>query len=113
MKLFNIDKLVENLTGYIETKIELVQLDVKEELIQIVAKALAYSIISLFGILALVFISLGLGALLNDYLQSSYQGYLILGLFYLILAGIFFGIRGAVITRIKNESNEVSKETDV
>lgn len=113
MKLFDIDKLVENLTGYIETKIELIQLDVKEELTQLIAKVFAYSIIALFAIFAVTFISIGLSTLLNDYLDSYYLGYLIIGLLYLILTVVFYGIRTRVIEKVKANANQDSDKTDV
>lgn len=113
MKLFDIDKLVDNLTGYIETKIELIQLDVREELTQLIAKVLAFSIVAFFGLLGVVFISIGLSAMLNSYLESHYQGYLLVGLLYLILAAVFFGARNNIIEKVKNRSNQVSDKTDV
>ena len=113
MKIFDIDKLVDNLTGYIETKIELIQLDVKEELTQLIAKVIAFSIVIFFGLLAVVFISIGLSALLNNYLESHYQGYLLVGLLYLILAVVFFGVRTSIIQKIKSNSSEESDKTDV
>lgn len=113
MKLFNIDKLVANLTGYIETKIELIQLDVREELTLLIAKVIAFAIVAFFGLLAVVFISFGLSALLNNYLGSHYQGYLLVGLLYLILATVFFGVRNNIIEKVKSKANQVSDKTDV
>jgi len=115
LKIFNVDKLVDNLTKYIETKIELIQLDVKEELIGGIAKAISLIIIIVFALLSVLFISLGLGSMLNDYLESTYFGYLIIGLFYLILTLIVFSGREKIVEQVKLKANQSAdvEESDI
>ena len=77
MKLFDFDKLIDTLTSYIETKLELFKIDLKEELRVIVAKAFVYLSIILLSLLAIIFALGAFGGWLNQQLNSSYLGYLI------------------------------------
>jgi uncharacterized membrane protein YqjE len=77
LKLFDIDRLLDTLSGYLETKLEIFKLDLKEELATTLSKVIIYVIIGLLAIIALTFGLLALAAFLNDYLESSYLGYLI------------------------------------
>ncbi|MDA1120704.1 MAG: phage holin family protein [Bacteroidetes bacterium] len=88
MDFLKIGKLIGNLTGYIKVKIELLKLDIIEEVSKGIANIFSFLIVMILGLFVLGFGSLALAVFLNDYLDSSYVGYLIItGLFLL-----FFGI---------------------
>ncbi|MFY0594158.1 phage holin family protein [Roseivirga sp.] len=112
MKILDLDKLVSNLTGYIETKIELVQIDVKEELTEKITKLVTFAIIALFVLLSVLFLSFAISALLNDYLGYPFLGYLIVGAFYLLLGVVFFLLKGKVLDNVKARMSEESEEEE-
>ena len=55
MKIFNIDRLLESLTGYLETKIELFRLDLEDEIQKVIAKAIILVIVVICVFFALFF----------------------------------------------------------
>ncbi len=88
MDFLKIGQLIENLTGYIKVKIELLKLDLIEELSKGIANIFSFLIVIILGLFVLGFGSLALAVFLNSYLSSAYLGYLIItGLFL-----FFFGI---------------------
>ncbi|MFZ6009369.1 MAG: phage holin family protein [Bacteroidota bacterium] len=68
-KFFKVDSLISNLTGYVETKIELLKLEVKEDLTRELAKGLVYLLVAfvfaLFIVLISIAVALKIGASLG------------------------------------------------
>ena len=88
MKLFDFDKLIKTLSGYIETKIELLKLDVQDTLNSILGKLIILAIILILALLGLIFISFGVAVTLNNYLDSRFWGFILVGTVYLALGAI-------------------------
>ncbi|RFP63873.1 phage holin family protein [Hymenobacter lapidiphilus] len=83
------DSLVGNLKGYLDTRLDLVRLEVQEKAkhtFVIVAHGITIAIIGLFFFL---FLNLFLAFLLNDVLDSHFWGFGIVAGFYLILLVAF------------------------
>ena len=114
MKLFDFDRLLETLTNYLETKLEIFKIDLKEEIGLIIAKMVVYLSIVLLGIVAIIFGLGALGAWLNVQLESAYLGYLIdFGVVLLILVFVINNqskVVDSVLTKMKksNKNEEVS-----
>jgi uncharacterized membrane protein YqjE len=83
--LFNIDRLIDHLVGFIETRLEILKLDFKEESVRVVAIILTIAVKVLFGTLFFIFISVALGLYLNQILESAYLGFVILAGFFFLL----------------------------
>ena len=81
-KFLRLDNLVENLSGYVETRIELIKLEVREEIAKVLSRALMIGLLLLLGLLFILFISLGWANYLNAYFSDSFSGYW-------IVAGIY------------------------
>ena len=85
LKFLKLDKLVENITGYFETQIELAKLDLKDQ----AEKGLQnlFQVIMLMSLMVMIifFISFGCSIFLNSIFNSDYLGYLLVALVYLIL----------------------------
>lgn len=93
MKIFDINKLADTLFAYIETKVELFKLDVRDQSVKYISKLLIWTLIIIcFGIF-LFFLSIGAALWLNELLDNHFLGYLIVGGFYLILGLLFLGSR--------------------
>lgn len=112
MKLFDLEKLIDTLTGFLETKIELIKLDAKEEISGLIAKALVFVLLSIFALLAILFLSISLSVVLNSYLESGYLGFVVVGIIYLGLAGLVYGKRMDLLEKMKNQANEDNKLED-
>ena len=83
--LFNIDRLIDHLVGFIETRLEILKLDFKEESVRVVAIILTIAVKVLFGTLFFIFFSVALGLYLNQILESAYLGFVILAGFFFLL----------------------------
>jgi uncharacterized membrane protein YqjE len=86
VKFLRLDNLVSNLTGYVETRLELYKIEIREDVGRTLAKAMVYAVMGFFFFLFLVFFSIGLAHFLNSFFQDVYvyAGYW-------IVAGIYAG----------------------
>ncbi|MBS1951964.1 MAG: hypothetical protein OJF59_001097 [Cytophagales bacterium] len=81
-KFLRLDGLINNLSGYVEARIELIKLEVREEVTKIVSRGLMLVIVFFLGLLFLVFLSFGLANYFNKYFNDSYSGYWIIATVY-------------------------------
>ncbi|HCM75083.1 MAG TPA: hypothetical protein DIS90_01780 [Cytophagales bacterium] len=92
-KFLRIDNLANNLTGYVETRVKLLKIEIKEDVAKVLSKGLAHATIVLFAFLFLLFFSIGLSEYLNTFFANSFEGYMIVSGVYLILFLLFFAFR--------------------
>jgi uncharacterized membrane protein YqjE len=83
------DSLMKNLMGYIDTRIDLVRLEVQEKVKTIFVGVAQGATLAVLGLLFLVFASIFAGLALNAALDSSYWGFGIVAGFYLLVLIIF------------------------
>ena len=88
-KMPQTDSLVSNLMGYLDTRIDLVRLEIQEKTKQAFVGAAHGLTLAFIGLLFFLFLNLFLALLLNDLLDSSYWGFGIVAGFYLILLVVF------------------------
>lgn len=99
-KFLKFDAILDNIKGYIETRIELLKLEASEKLAHVITLIAFVFCFAFFGMLAFIFLNLALGGFLNAILESEFLGYLAVGLFYLLIMIILgFSIRKGGIHR--------------
>lgn len=98
LNILNIDKVVDYLSKFVELKLEIYELKVKEQLVGIVSSFATLALVASFGLFMIFFCSLALGFYLNTLLESNYLGLLIVGLIYLVLCIILFVFKDKIIT---------------
>jgi uncharacterized membrane protein len=81
-KFLRLDNLIANLTGYLETKAELLKLEVREEIAKILSRGLVLITVIALASLFLLFFSIGLAHYLNLFFEHPHIGYW-------IVAGIY------------------------
>ena len=86
LKFLRLDSLVQHVTGYVEARIELMKVEIREDLAKTIARAIILVTLILVGCLMLLFLSVGLAHYIGAYLQSSYLGYWVVAGIY----GVFF-----------------------
>lgn len=84
-KLLGMDALIDNLKGYVETKIELLKIEVQEKLTTLITVVLVLFCVAIFGVSAFFFLNVALALFLNQVLNSGFLGFVILGCFYLLI----------------------------
>ncbi|GJM30060.1 MAG: hypothetical protein DHS20C17_26950 [Cyclobacteriaceae bacterium] len=105
--LFQIDRMIDHLVGFVETRLEILKLDFKEESVRVIAKLLTMAVIVLFSTLFFIFFSVMLAIILNRALGSEYLGYAILAGFFLLLL-----ISVLVIKQTQWYHNKITSITD-
>jgi len=96
--LFNLDRLIQNITRFLEIKLEIYELRLKEQLSETLANVATMLFVMSFAFVGVVFLSLALGFFLNDLFQSSFTGLLVVGAVYLITGYIVYRYKDKLIT---------------
>ena len=93
----HLDKVADSLVNYFDLQLELVKLQVKEQMVEILTSFVVMIMVISMGLFIVLFISLGAGILLNNYLGSSYLGFLFVAAFFLIICILTLVLRGKLI----------------
>ncbi len=84
------DSMISNLMGYIDTRIDLIKLEIQMKLKNSFVGLLHAIMLGFAAFMALIFLNIFIALLLNDLLDSHFWGFGIVTLFYIILFIIFF-----------------------
>lgn len=84
LKYFKLDGLVNNLTGYIESRIELMKYEVKEDMAKAISKVSILLLLAVFFVFFLLFASAAVAHKIGESL-GSFAGYGIVASFYLTM----------------------------
>jgi hypothetical protein len=82
--------MISNLMGYIDTRIDLIRLDIQNKMKAGFVGILHAIMLGFTAFMALIFLNIFLGLMLNDLLDSQFWGFGILTAFYIVLFLIFF-----------------------
>jgi len=112
--VFDIHKITSHLTGFVETKIELLKLEASEKLSAFITKAIIFSVIVLFIFLALLLALIGASIKINLLLESQYLGYLVTAgiLFIIILCLGLFLDKEAIAENLKQKFNKKKRSDE-
>ena len=83
--LLNVDSLIDSVLQYFEKRIELVKIEVKEEAAVVGAKLIINMAIAFLGLFFLLFLSILVALVINEFHQSQYIGYVYVSGFYILL----------------------------
>ncbi|MEQ8714284.1 MAG: phage holin family protein [Cyclobacteriaceae bacterium] len=116
-KIFNVDRLIETVTDYAKVRIDLLKVDLIERISGLAALIITFLVIFMLGLFLMAFASLTLGSFLNEVLESSYLGYLIVTVFYVIILTVVViilksGKLQAFLETIVAESMQTSEEDE-
>ena len=98
LDILNLDKLVNNISKFVELKLELYELKFKEQLVVIISSFATLALIISFGLFMMLFASLALSFYLNGVLESGFLGFVIVGLIYLLICIILVVFKDKIIT---------------
>lgn len=83
-KFFKVDSLISNLTGYIETRVELLKVEAKEELSKGLSNILVFLLLAFVFALVIIFLSVAIALEIGERL-GSFAGFAIVAGFYLLI----------------------------
>ena len=96
LKFFHLDGLVDSLSGYVEARLELYKMEIREDVAKVLSIAIVYLTVGLCGFLLLIFLSVGLAHYLNQYFTGSYAGYWIVAGIYGVVFLVFLVFRKSI-----------------
>ena len=105
-KFLKLDGLVENLSGYVEARVKLIKIEVREEVSKAITRGLIFAVIALLAFLFIVFLSIGGALFLNQYFADSYGGFFIVAAFYLLLFIMAIAFRKQIYQKLEHIFNE-------
>ncbi|MFL5729735.1 MAG: phage holin family protein [Cytophagaceae bacterium] len=109
LNFFKFDGILDVVKGYVDAKIQLVKLDIKEKASKVIT-TLLFMVLLLFSFLMMVvFGSLALGHYLNTLFHSEYLGFVVLALFFfmIVLIMAFNVTKGFLHKKIRNMLLEI------
>ena len=101
-KFLKLDQLVSNLTGYVETKVELIKVEVRQDVQKGISQAIVYLLIAFVFALVILFFSLGVAIALANAIGPM-GGYGIVAAVYLIVGIVLYAKREILISKVKRE----------
>ena len=97
--------LMENLMGYIDTRIDIIRLEIQEKLKGAFVGIIHGILLGFFAFMSVIFVSIFLGLLLNHLLDSTFWGFGIIALLYVIvLVVLVIGLDKKVFNNIADKT---------
>ena len=103
------DSLFGNLTGYLDTRIDLVRLELQQKLSTVLVGTIHGATLAILGLLFVIFVSIFAGLALNSALDSAFWGFGIVAGFYLLL--LILVLVGVDKAAFQGLANKVLKDT--
>ncbi|SFA73798.1 phage holin family protein [Algoriphagus aquimarinus] len=91
--MLKIGEIVQTVKGIVETKIDMVKLDIQDQISGILSRLVILILMGGSLLLVLLFLSLSLAFFLSQYFESPHMGFLLVGLLYLLILFILYLIR--------------------
>jgi hypothetical protein len=99
------DSLIGNLTGYLDTRIDIVRLELQQKASSVLVSTVHGAALAMLGLLFIIFVSIFAGLALNSALDSPYWGFGIVAGFYLVLLVlVVVGVDKAAFQGIANKA---------
>ena len=109
-KFFKVDSLIGNLTGYVETRIELLKIEVKEDISRGLSNIIVFLLLAFVFAVFIVFISVAIALAIGESI-GGFAGFAIVSGFYLLLGGALVLSRASLIKKLDNViSTELKKK---
>jgi uncharacterized membrane protein YqjE len=109
IKFLNLDGIIGNLTGYVETKVELMKLELKEDLAKALSKVAVYALLTFAFTFFMFFLSIAAAYAISESM-GSFAGFAIVAAFYLLLAVIIYLLRKTLDNGIEKKLKDILKQ---
>ena len=87
------DSLIGNLTGYLDTRIDLVRLELQQKVSTALVGTIHGATLAMLGLMFVIFVSIFAGLALNSALDSTYWGFgIVAGVYLLLLILVLVGV---------------------
>lgn len=107
LKFLHLEGVINNLSGYVETRVALVKIEIREEVASILSRGLIVMLIIMVGFLFTLFLSLATAQYLNTVMMSEYAGYVIVSLFFGLVLSLLIVFRRSIFTMFEKRFVEL------
>jgi hypothetical protein len=107
-KFLKLDQVMERLTDYVESRIELLKYDVREEGAKIISQLSVFLILLFAATFFLLFMSIALGFALTRYV-GMFWGFAIVSIFYIFVGIAIYAKRKSLADKIESEIKKLVK----
>ena len=99
------DSLIGNLTGYLDTRIDLVRLEIQQKASTVFVSTIHGVTLAILALMFVVFLSVFAGLALNSALDSAYWGFgIVAGFYLLLLVLVLVGVDKAAFQNLANKA---------
>ena len=95
LKFLKLDSVIENLTGYVEARIELTKIEIREEITKGLSKVALFMLMGAVFTLFVVLISVAIAHLIGKSI-GAFGGFAVVAGFYLLLGLLLFIFRESI-----------------
>lgn len=104
-RFFKLDGVIENLSGYVEARVQLLKIEVREDVSKALARAVVMGVLLLLAFLVLVFFSIGFALFLNRFFDDNFVGFWLVAGLYLALLGVALAMRTKIHRKVERLLN--------
>ncbi len=99
------DSLIGNLTGYLDTRIDLVRLELQQKVSGIMVSTIHGAALGILALMFVIFLSVFAGLALNSALESPFWGFgIVAGFYLLLLVLVLVGVDKAAFQGLANKA---------
>jgi uncharacterized membrane protein YqjE len=109
LKFLKLDTLIEHLTGFVETRIELMKLEIKEEVAKAMARVLILGILIAVFTLFIMLMSMAVAFKIGESL-GLFGGFAIVAGFYLLVGVLLVTMRESIRETLEKQLGEIMKK---
>ena len=102
-KFLKIDSLIDNLTGYIEARVDMLKIEAREEITRVLSNTAIYLFVVFVFLLGLGLVSVAVALVIGDKLGAVSTGFFIVSGFYLLVGVVLIFFREALVQKIEKK----------
>lgn len=110
LKFLKLDNLIDSLTGYVESRVELLKIEIREEVVKSLSKALVLAVFLAVITLFVLMISFAAAFKIAESLGAS-AGFAIVGSIYLVIGLALYLFRNTITEKLEKQlASKMEKE---
>jgi hypothetical protein len=109
LKFLKLDSVIENLTGYVEARIELTKMEIREEIAKALSKVALFILMGAVFSLFVVLISVAVAHLIGKSI-GAFGGFAVVAGFYLLLGLLLYAFRDGINEKLQEYLAENMKK---
>jgi uncharacterized membrane protein YqjE len=109
IKFFKLNDIASNLTGYIETRMELLKIEIREDIAKGMSRVIVFILMAFVFTLFVFFVSMAAAYKLGEF-AGQFGGFAIIAGIYLLVALVLFLARERLTRVIEKQIQDITKK---